>query len=423
MKVLWFTNTPCGATEKLTGEKVTGGGWLYALSEAVTAKTDIDLHIAFYWGAEMSPFEYNGISYHPILRKGFNSKAGRYVYRLKQQFSSLLDQEETRRVIAVIKQICPDIVHFHGSEENFGLAAEIIQDTNMVLSIQGMLSPYYYKLYSGYPKSFLLRHEKFLPKILADGIRALDRKMRIRAGREVVIYKYVSNIIGRTSWDMECSLALNKNRRYFICNEILRPEFAASVWRKKNHGKRIVLVTTISHGLYKGLEMIHKTAQLLIQQQIDFEWKVIGVKSSDKIAQFTQKLTHIKPEQAHITLLGSKNASEIIYICKGSDIYVQVSHIENSPNALCEAMQLGMPIIASFAGGTGSMLKDGEEGVLVQDGDPFRLAGAIINMGQNFDQAVSMGRSARARALKRHNPETVVSELISIYHTICNNRS
>ena len=36
MKVLWFANTPCGATEYLTGNKVTGGGWLYALSEALS---------------------------------------------------------------------------------------------------------------------------------------------------------------------------------------------------------------------------------------------------------------------------------------------------------------------------------------------------------------------------------------------------
>lgn len=26
IKVLWFANTPCGATECLTGNKVTGGG-------------------------------------------------------------------------------------------------------------------------------------------------------------------------------------------------------------------------------------------------------------------------------------------------------------------------------------------------------------------------------------------------------------
>jgi hypothetical protein len=33
-------------------------------------------------------------------------------------------------------------------------------------------------------------------------------------------------------------------------------------------------------------------------------------------------------------------------------------------------MIIGMPCIATFAGGTASMLKSDEEGILIQDGDP-----------------------------------------------------
>ena len=65
------------------------------------------------------------------------------------------------------------------------------------------------------------------------------------------------------------------------------------------------------------------------------------------------------------------------------------------------------------------MLEDGKEGVLVQDGDPYRLAGAIINMIYNYDQALQMGENARDRAIKRHNPVSVVNELIGVYKEIC----
>lgn len=82
-------------------------------------------------------------------------------------------------------------------------------------------------------------------------------------------------------------------------------------------------------------------------------------------------------------------------------------------------MVLGIPIIASYAGGTSSMLEDGKEGVLVQDGDPYRLAGAVLNMIRNYKDAIMMGQSARKRAIVRHNPKNVVKELYSIYQSLC----
>jgi glycosyltransferase involved in cell wall biosynthesis len=95
-----------------------------------------------------------------------------------------------------------------------------------------------------------------------------------------------------------------------------------------------------------------------------------------------------------------------------------VSHIDNSPNSLAEAMILGMPCIASFVGGTGSMIKDGEEGVLVQNGDPWVLAGAIIELFNNKENATLMGANARKTALKRHDKRRIVSDLVKSYQEI-----
>lgn len=165
--------------------------------------------------------------------------------------------------------------------------------------------------------------------------------------------------------------------------------------------------------------MVYFTAQLLKAQHINFEWNVIGVSSIDEIARLTRKITDINPEEYNIHLLGRKNAEDISNILIGNHIFIQTSHIENSPNSLCEAMVLGMPIIASYAGGTSSMLEDGKEGVLVQDGDPYRLAGAVLNMIRNYKEAIMMGEAARKRAIVRHNPKNVVKELYSIYQSLC----
>ena len=121
-------------------------------------------------------------------------------------------------------------------------------------------------------------------------------------------------------------------------------------------------------------------------------------------------------------MLGRKDANSMIDILLASDLFIQVSHIENSPNSLCEAMLLGMPIIASYAGGTSSMLSNGEEGVLVQDGDPYVLAGKIMSTTSDYDKAIAMATNARKRALKRHDPQNVVVELLNVYNHILNNK-
>lgn len=417
MKVLWFTNTPCGATEKLTGAPVTVGGWLYALSEEIVKHKEVDLHIAFYWGKQEEPFYYKGITYHPVLRNGYGSKIGRYLYRLKQQFDKFIDDNEIDRLFEVYSTIKPDIVHFHGSEENFGLLAEKI-DIPMVLSIQGMLSPIFYKYYSGFQRSKVFRTESYLAKLMLDGYGANERRMMLRLARERRILKAIPNIIGRTYWDRDCSLFFNPSRRYFICNEILRSEFMTSEWKRPNSDVPFVLSTTISNGIYKGLEMVFTTAKLLLETKVPFKWIVIGIDKQDALSRMTQKITGIYHSDVNVELIGRKNAHEMVDVLKNCHAFIQVSHIENSPNSLCEAMALGIPIIASNAGGTASMLQDGKEGILVQDGDPYRLAGAIMNMMHDYSNAEEMGKAACNKALKRHTSTNVLEELWRAYYEI-----
>jgi len=81
-------------------------------------------------------------------------------------------------------------------------------------------------------------------------------------------------------------------------------------------------------------------------------------------------------------------------------------------------MILGMPCIATYAGGTSSLIKDKEEGLLIQDGDPWSMAGAIHELLSNEIEAIEFGKRARERALIRHDKERIVSELLAIYKIV-----
>ena len=418
MKVLWFANTPCGATEKLTGQSVQGGGWLYALSEQLATNKDVELHIAFYWGEQLSPFQYKGITYHPVFKEGEGSKFGRLINRFVDSRSNKLDQKCLPRLMQVIQEVLPDIIHVHGSEGNFGMVALQKLPCPIVLSIQGLLSLYIYVYYRGFTKQEISRHEGLWNKILMSSISLQERSFRRRGDMEKEFFKNIPNIIGRTFWDKAGSLALNPKRRYFEVGEIMRQEFFNARWDKQNFSTPFIITTTISSGYYKGLETVYLTTSVLKSAGFNFKWNVIGVSSSDMLANLSAKKVGFKAEFLNINLLGRKNAKEMVSLMKDADLFVQVSHIENSPNSLGEAMLLGMPIIATFAGGTASMLENNVEGWLLQGGEPYSMAGMIMEMASDFERAKAFGEHARQTALARHNPEHVCEQLLTAYHTI-----
>lgn len=419
MRVLWFANTPCEASEYLTGQKVKSGGWLYALCEQLKAQAGVELHVAFIWGKALKAFAYKGVIYHPVLRVGAETVWGRYVNRLKGQFSNANDKRELEQCKQIVHIVDPDIIHIHGSEETFGLIAQEKDiKVPVVLSIQGLLSAYKEKYYSGVTRKNLEDGESLFKRLLQDGINGRYRNFSRRAKREETIFKSLRYVIGRTQWDRRCALVLNPHIRYFTVNEILRSEFMNATWQKRASGQPFVIVSTISSGIYKGLEVVYQTAKLLSDLNFLFVWKIIGITNHDEIVGIVEKSRALHASAIHVELLGSCQANEMISIMKQSDLYVQVSHIENSPNSLCEAMVMGMPIIASYAGGTSSMLENGREGILIQDGNQYELAGAIMEIVQYYDDAVEMGKSARERALRRHEPCKVLGELMDVYNTI-----
>ena len=129
-------------------------------------------------------------------------------------------------------------------------------------------------------------------------------------------------------------------------------------------------------------------------------------------------MTGIASKDYHISFCGRLDADNMTDVLLDSDIYCHVSHIENSPNSVCEAMMLGLPVIATNAGGTSSLLDDGKDGLLYQDGDPYILAGRIAMLASDFALATRLGQTARRRALKRHDPQNVTNELMSAYRQI-----
>lgn len=418
MKVLWFTNTPCSAAEKLQ-LKSHGGGWLKALELELGGYPDIDLHICFYSAQPYEPFKYGSTNYFPVQRKNRGSKLQRLIQRMAERN---YDEQELHQLLAVTKAIQPDIIHIHGTEDNFGLLQQQTQ-VPAVLSIQGILNPLSEKFFAGIPAREATRKESLKAKLSFRSAGRLHKSLRKNAVREQQILKQTRNVIGRTEWDKRVSRIMAPGSQYYINNEALRPAFYEARWNKKAFGHPLKIVTISSDAIYKGFETIVKTARLLAAYPtLQYEWIIAGLDKNSDIVQTTLKWLKEDVGPLHIKLVGSASEKQVAELLQEADIYCQVSHIENSPNSLCEAMLIGMPVIASYAGGTASLLDNEKEGLLVQNGDPHALAGAIVQLGDNYPLAAAMGEKARARAQERHNKQAITNDLIQIYKTVIKHR-
>jgi glycosyltransferase involved in cell wall biosynthesis len=414
MKILWFTNTPCSASAKLS-PGLNQGGWLSSLEKELTKQQNIELHIAFYYTTAIDPFLHNNVWFYPVVRKNSRSRIQRYKARLFKQDN---DTTEIQELNKIVKQVNPDLIHAHGTEENFGLIQQYTS-IPVVISIQGLLSPYLEKYFSGIPYHIANKFNSLKSKILLKSAKYHFHRYRNNSIREREILKISKNIIGRTAWDKRVTRILAPNSNYFVGQEMLRSTFYQNSWQKNQFGKKIRIITISSDPVYKGFETIVKTAKLLSEYpNFEFEWQVAGLNVNSEIVSLTKKWLQLNLADIGIKTVGSKNETEINDLLASADIYCQVSHIENSPNSLCEAMLVGVPSIASYAGGTNTILENGKEGILVQDGDPYVLAGAIHELSRDFNKAEFYAKNAKSRACERHNKKNIVSDLIDTYQTI-----
>ncbi len=82
-----------------------------------------------------------------------------------------------------------------------------------------------------------------------------------------------------------------------------------------------------------------------------------------------------------------------------ADVLALPSVYEELGSVLLEAIQAGIPIVASRTGGITEVVRDGREGLLVDAGDPLALAGAINRLLKDSELRTSLSSGARRSAV------------------------
>lgn len=96
-----------------------------------------------------------------------------------------------------------------------------------------------------------------------------------------------------------------------------------------------------------------------------------------------------------------------------ADVFVLPSHSEGSPNVLLEAMDAGVPVIATRVGGVPEIATDERDALLIQSHDIEGMAAAMVRLLSDHELSTQLTRAAH-EVLKHHTPEVYFQNMLSI---------
>lgn len=99
------------------------------------------------------------------------------------------------------------------------------------------------------------------------------------------------------------------------------------------------------------------------------------------------------------------------------DIFVATSHLEGLNTSVLDAMSLGLPIVATRAGGMPELIAHEETGLLAEPRDPASVAGAIGRLVRDTACAARLADAARARAAS-FSDARMIEETIALYDEV-----
>lgn len=410
MRVLWFSVSPSLYSSNGSNH---GLGWIASLERIAREDKDIELGVAFEHTDDIFKIVQNGVVYYPMNVFKDKTDIKRRHYHVDVEEKLFMP-----RCLQVIEDFNPDIIHVFGSEWCFGLVQEYT-NIPVVIHMQGSMPPYENAMFPpGY--SWYEDHAEIpwwhIPWKIKH--KLWRKRNQERVEREERILRGCKYFMGRTEWDNALTRLYSPYSKYYKCWEALRPMFVNTShrWECNETPHKYVLLSTGPSRL-KGIDTVLKTAKLLKENtNLEFEWRLIGTDRNG--LNYYERHDGINPESVNVKCLGVLDGEGVKEQLLNCDLYVLPSYMDNSPNSVCEAMCLGVPIISTFSGGIPSLIDNGKTGVLVPANEPHRLAYEVKILLSSKGDRIRLGKYAHYVAMSRHNPECILYTLKDIYSQV-----
>jgi glycosyltransferase involved in cell wall biosynthesis len=149
---------------------------------------------------------------------------------------------------------------------------------------------------------------------------------------------------------------------------------------------RLLYLSNLIKG--KGILLILESLTLLVKRDVHFKLRVVGSEGDLNYQQLSEYINR-HSLQNYVELVGPKHGSEKFDEYKGADIFLLPSNYDTFGLVLLEAMQFGVPCIASNIGAIPDLLGGGR-GILLKELSALELANAIEFLIKNPNERLKM---------------------------------
>lgn len=320
--------------------------------------------------------------------------AARVIRSLGREITPLDDLRSFITLLGIMRSFRPDIVHTHASKAGaLGRAAAAVAGVPVIVhTFHGHVFRGYF---SGGLTSLVIALERFLTRLTAAIVtlspsqkQEITRRYRVAPGSKVHIVPLGLDLADY----MESERASGTLRRSLGLEDGL--PIVATVGR---------LVPIKDHVTFL------EAARKVLEEQPAVRFVIVG---DGETRPGLEKLSEDLGISDAVSFTGWVRDLGGVY--QDIDVLAQSSINEGTPVSVIEAMAGGCCVVATRAGGTVDVVRDGENGLTVAVGDPDALASAILRVLRDPQLRTELGEGARASA-KRYDSARLAADMERLY--------
>jgi glycosyltransferase involved in cell wall biosynthesis len=297
-----------------------------------------------------------------------------------------------RQIISAFRAIKANIIHSHGYKGNIllGFYPRHLRKIPMISTLHGWTSTHLFSKMRCYEYLDMLSLSRI------DSVVVVSNAMLRRSSLRIfgIHPKVIHNGIPRLDFDGTYLKEIRSDIAY-VCNNRFK----------------ILGLGRLSPG--KGFDLLIKAAARLHSRGIDCCLVIVG-EGDEK-----HRLTQIAAEEGvadRVHMIGYVH--DAYKIMSSFDVFALPSYTEGLPITVLEAMQAGLPIVATTVGDVPEVLAQGECGYMVQPGNSTALSNAIEKIFRNRDDARAKAEAARQRVHSEYSVERMADKYMHEYRRL-----
>lgn len=213
-----------------------------------------------------------------------------------------------------------------------------------------------------------------------------------------------------------------KGRIHIVNNGLPDIEEKIRISLKENLNGELKILYLSNLIISKGILDFIESVSLLIDKGHLFQVYIVGADGT-LTAEKLKQIADDKNLSNRVHYLGAKYGMEKYRVLAQSDILVFPTKNDAFPAVVLEAMQFGLPVVATREGAIPEMIDDGVNGFLVEKGAPDQIAGKIAILDNNPTLRVQMGAAGRSKFVSQYTLHKFEENMKKVFDDVLKRQS